>query len=184
MSRLRPADSAINRVLRWAPFLFPVILLLGFLHGPGLALAGMNRNRKVELNTWKKNVYQTAWLDSAVGALRREKNVLARMQDRVERRLLSDSLFNGAMSDSLRRQAQSFGCEVLRLTPSRESAGHLEKLRLRMEAQGDFPSALRWFESIRQTRPEAYLDEALIRPDSRGKLSIRMTFLFHTRVKP
>jgi hypothetical protein len=132
------------------------------------------------LKALRANVYRQDWLDSANASLRLEVETLRDFHRQI-RRALSPETRDEAISDPLRRGAQAAGCEVLRLSASRDSAGGLRRLRMRLEGRGDFDALLRLFRDWRENHPEVYVDEALIRKASGGgqKLTLQISLAVH-----
>jgi hypothetical protein len=160
--------------------LLPAGLFIALLQGPMLALASKRLDRQAELKALRANVYRQDWLDSANASLRLEVETLRDFHRQI-RRALSPETRDEAISDPLRRGAQAAGCEVLRLSASRDSAGGLRRLRMRLEGRGDFDALLRLFRDWRENHPEVYVDEALIRKASGGgqKLTLQISLAVH-----
>ncbi len=166
------------KLLAVAAAVLPVAVFIGLLHGPALSLATQRQIRRAELSELRENVYREAWLDSSEAALRSEVETLRGFRSRVGRALIPEV---ATVADPLRQEAQSLGCEVIRVSPSQDSVGGLRRLRLRFEARADFASALRFFRALRLRHPEAYPEEALLRRGASpgSKLDLNLTLVFH-----
>jgi hypothetical protein len=184
MNRWQKPDTPSARIWVWISVLIPVALFLGLLNGPALGIAAWNQKRRVELAAWNDNVYRDSWLDSAQEALRADRDYLAGIQDRVLLRVLPDSVPGENLADVLRREIQASGGDVLRMSPSRDSIPHFSRHRIRMEIRGDFSATLNWFRNLETRHPEAYVEEALLRPEARGKVETHLTLIFHSRRTP
>lgn len=140
----------------------PALLLAAFAHQVILPLAARQKEAGDRLAVLRENIYEEAWLDSTQAALRADVELLRDFHRSRRDALARDSSVQAAI-DRIRGLAQKSGIEVIKTTPAVGRADSLGLLKVRLEGFTRHKSLLDFFVELRDSHPDLYLEEMLIR---------------------
>jgi len=149
---------------RWrlALWTVPALIMVLFAHRLALPLAGKLANSRAQLAGMRENIYETAWLDSTQGALRRKTELLSAFHA-SRRSALNREAGIQATLDRIRGLAQKCGIEVVKTTTMLGREDSLGVLKVRVEGFSHYPGLISFFDTLKAGHPDLYLEEMLIR---------------------
>ncbi len=172
---------------RWrlATFLVPAILIVLFANRAVRPLAAKLKEVSTQLDVMRENTYEASWLDSTQAALKGEVGLLGTFKTQREAALTTDGSIQTTV-DRIRTLAQKAGIEVTKTTPILSRAEPLRLLKVRMEGFTRYPGLLQFFDILKASHPDLFLEEMSIRLGGEradGKLESHLILNVYDRKK-